>query len=281
MPMLWILLLIFCLPAFAASPDVNDVSLSGGVAKGWMLYTEHTTTQVLIAPAKALIGISAQASSESIVFGPRWTAELQLRLTDDHSRDWRLDLIDPGTEQIREANEIQKIPGRWTTAMFSTAPLPVGAYHFTASWRGRTIKDNFVVMRGDETPEIEDFAIQERLATVRDADEQKRLLLRRLEINPSSIGVLSELGELAETHGTLNEAVGYYKEAIALCMKSDFPPTRERGVQLTKLIELLPAYFADREHLKIEKFDAWEPRPVFRPRLVPRSVPPQNWSEKP
>ena len=145
-------------------------------------------------------------------------------------------------------------------------PAAQGRYSVSVTYEGlsQSTPRPLRVVHGDETTEIRDWALQRQIAHATTWEESKRLLLARIENNPRNAAAWFTLAAGAEQHEDYETTKGYYEKAMAVTREIGGPDADDtvRGVE--RIMELLPAYFADREHLVIvrENFGPGNPKVI-------------------
>ncbi len=139
------------------------------------------------------------------------------------------------------------------SAEFRLPPLPHGRYGLTVSYDGlsQSTPGPMIVVRGDETPEIRDWTLRRQLEKTKTSEEAKRLEVARAETLPHNPSPWFDLASIAEQHEDYETTKAYYEKAIALTIENGREGADETVRRTRRILELLPAYFADREHLVI------------------------------
>jgi hypothetical protein len=167
-------------------------------------------------------------------------------------------------------------------AQFLLDPLPKGRYKLTASYGSlsRTTNGTMFVVHGDETPEIRDWALQRQLEKATTWEETKRLQLKRIENNPRNAGAWFALAAGSEQFEDYQTTKAYYEKAMSISREIGGPQADEtvRGVE--RILELLPAYYADREHLVIVRENLGGPGTPTVVELRERKALPPRANEK-
>jgi len=210
---------------------------------------------IVFEPAALRVTVTLQSgtNSSSHAWPSDWASNVRFAVTPDghKTREMRAEVVRQENEQTRVD---EKIVEHFVSAEFRLAePLQHGQYILTVSYDGLTqsTPGPIRVVRGDETPEIRDWSLQRQVANANTWDEVKRLELARIEINPRNAAAWFALAAGAEQHEDYATTKGYYEKAMTLSREIGGPNSDEtvRGVQ--RILELLPAYYADREHLVI------------------------------
>jgi len=210
---------------------------------------------IFFEPAAMLVTVRLQSgtTNTSHAWPTDWARDVRFVVTDttaNGSRDVRAEVVRQGDEEMRVD---EKLVEHTVAAEFRLPPLSSGRYRLTVSYDGlsQSTPRPLVVVRGNETPEIRDWLLQRQIAAAKTWDETKRLLLARIDNNPRNAAAWFALGFGAEQHEDYETTKGYYEKAMALAREigGSGAEETERGVQ--RILELLPAYYADREHLMI------------------------------
>jgi len=253
MKRLFFLLSLFASTALAANPVYRTmtsvpqsdatVRIGGGLEP------------IFFEPAAMIVTVRLQSGTNttSHAWPTEWVRDVQFVVTDtssNSSRDVHAEVVRQGDEEMRVD---EKLVEHTVAAEFRLPPLPSGRYRLTVSYDGlsQSTPRPLIVVRGDETPEIRDWSLQRQIAKAKTWDETKRLLSARIENNPRNAAAWFALGFGAEQHEDYETTKGYYEKAIALTREIGGVGAEETERGVKRILELLPAYYADREHLVI------------------------------
>jgi hypothetical protein len=240
---------------------------------------------IFFEPAAMVVTVKLQSwtKSTSPAWPAGWVYDVRFVVKDEargESRDVRAEAVRQEDEVVR-VDEYAVLHG--VMAEFRLPALPQGRYTVSVSYDrlSQSTPNPLRVVRGDETAEIRDWTLQRHLEHAKTWQESKQLELARIDNNPHNAAAWFGLAMLAEQHEDLETTNGYYQKAMSLTREIGDPDADEtvRGVQ--RILELLPAYFADRQHLVIvrEHFGPGTPALIeLRERKItePRVAEPRN-----
>jgi hypothetical protein len=253
MKRLFFLLALFASTAFAANPvyrtmtavPQNDATVRIG----------ESLEPIFFEPATMIVTVRLQSGTTNMshAWPTDWARDVRFVVTDTTasvSHDLRGEVVRQADEEVRVD---ERLVEHTVAAEFRLPPLSSGRYRLTVSYDGlsQSTPRPLIVVRGDETPEIRDWSLQRQIAKATTWDDTKRLLLARIENNPRNAAAWFALGYGAEQHENYDTTKGYYEKAMALTREIGGAGAEETERGVKRILELLPAYYADREHLVI------------------------------
>ncbi len=253
MKRLLVLLSFFASTVLAADSIYRTLSAIPDTDAG--VWIDGKFEHILFEPAAVivLVHLESGTSNASHAWPPDWVRDVHFTITDQgaiRSRDVRAELVRQEDEKMRIE---QYLVQHGVSAEFRLPPLPHGRYRLTVSYDGLTqsTPGPMIVVRGDETPEIRDWTLRRQIEKAKTWDDTKRLLLARTENLPRNPEPWFELAEGAEKHEDYETTKRYYEKAMALTLQNGGDGAEETVRGVKRILELLPAYYADREHLVI------------------------------
>jgi len=139
-------------------------------------------------------------------------------------------------------------------AHFRLAAIPKGKYRLTTSYHDLSHTNSAVyVVHGDETMEIRDWALQRDLEKAKTWQDVKRIQLARIANNPRNLAALLGVAAVAEEFDDYPVTKAYYERALALSHELGGASMDENIRVIQRTLDLLPRYYADRDHLIIAR----------------------------
>lgn len=278
MKRLLVLLSLFASTALAADPIYRTIWM--GPDTDAAVWIDGKFEHILFEPASVRVTVRLQSgtSKASHAWPPDWVRDVRFTITDEgsiRSRDVRAEVLRQQDEQIRVEDRIVE---HAVAAEFRLPAMTHGRYGLTVSYDGlsQSTPGPLIVVRGDETAEIRDWTLRRQIEKAKTWEEQKRLLLARTVNLPRNASPWFELAGGAEKREDYETTMAYYEKAIALTIENGGPEAEETVRRTRLVLELLPAYFADREHLVIWRDNLIGPGPPIielrdRKTLAPRT----------
>jgi tetratricopeptide (TPR) repeat protein len=210
---------------------------------------------ILFEPASVRVTVRLQTATgkASHAWPADWVRDVRFTITDEgsiRSRDVHAEVLRQQDEQVRIEDRVVE---HAAAAEFRLPPLPHGRYGLTVSYDGlsQSTPGPLIVVRGDETAEIREWSLQRQLEKAKTWEEAKRLLVARTENLPRSPAPWFALAAGAEQREDYETTKRYYEKAMALTIENGGEGAEEAVRGVKRILELLPAYYADREHLVI------------------------------
>jgi hypothetical protein len=247
------LLSLFASTALAADPIYRTMSMAPD--NDATVHIGGKLEPILFEPAavRVTVHLESGTSKASHAWRADWVRDVHFVITDQGTirpREVRPELLRQEDEQIRVD---QYLVQHAVTAEFRLPPLQHGRYSLTVSYDGvsQSTPQPMIVVRGDETAEIRDWSLRRQLEKAKSWEQAKRLLFARTENLPHNPAPWFELAGGGEKHEDYETTKTYYEKAIALTIENGREGAQETVRRTRRVLELLPAYFADRQHLVI------------------------------
>lgn len=264
MKRLLVLLSLFASTAIAADPVYRTIWM--GADNDAAVWIDGKLEHVKFEPAALKVEVRLQSGTHkaSHAWPVDWVRDVHFTITDANGpHEVRAQLLRQEDELIRVD---QYLVDHYVVAEFRLPPLQHGRYGLAVSYDGlsqSTPGRPVIVVRGDETPEIRDWALQRELEKTgwKTWAEAKRLLIERTEVRPHNPAPWFELAAGAEQYEDYETTKAYYEKAIALTIENGREGAEESVRRTRRILELLPAYFADRKHLVIVRENLMGPGP--------------------
>lgn len=260
---LLILLSLFASAAVAADPIYRTISVAAD--NDATVHIDGSLKSIWFEPAVVRVEVRLESgtSKASHAWPPDWVRDVRFAITADgaiRSRDVRAEVVRQEGEQMRIEQYLVK---HAVSAEFRLPPLPHGRYGLTVSYDGlsQSTPQPLIVVRGDETAEIRDWTLRRQIEKGKPWEEAKRLLLARTENLPHNPEPWFALASGAEQYEDYETTKSYYEKAIALTIENGREGAEETVRRTKRILELLPAYFANRQHLVIVRENLMGPGP--------------------
>jgi hypothetical protein len=207
-------------------------------------------------PAEIVVAVRLQSGTADArpAYSDDWASHVKFVLTAEDGSEPR----DPGVTLIRvDREEIKLHPSghnydHWVLAQFRLNALSKGRYKVTVTYdRLSETLGGLWVVHGDEAPGIVARRLQHQLDSAKTWDERKRILLALAEKNPHNVGTWFWLASGAEEFEEYDVTKAYYEKALAVTREVGGPDMQESVRGIEKTLQLLPLYYADRDHLII------------------------------
>lgn len=262
--------------AFAAGPVYETMSIVQD--RDAVVSIDGRPEAVLFEPGSLLITVRLQRGTgdSTLAYPGDWTRGVRFSLSRTDGapaalRDAGALVVHQDLEQIH-ADE--KLVDHWVSAQFKLRTLPKGTYRLQVIYGDLPPKtiERITVVHGDETAEIRDWALQRELEKAKSWDDVKRIQLARVANAPRNLSAWFGLAAGAEQNSSYEETRGYYERAMTVARELGGFQSAETVKGIEKTLDLLPAYFADREHLVIVRENVMGPGTPTRIELRQRNM---------
>jgi hypothetical protein len=212
-----------------------------------------------IEPAAVVVSVRLQGGSADMapVYSDDWSQHVHFLLksgdTDTPPAPIAATLVKQDQEQVT-LHPSGHDYDHTAVARFQLAPLPKGHYEVTVVVEELSRKVGPLwVVHGDETPEIVDWRLQHELEKANTWSDIKRIQLARVTNNPKNLAAWLGLAAGAEEFEDYAATKAYYERAILAAQQIGGAEMEGQVRVIQETLDLLPRYYADRDHLVIAR----------------------------
>jgi hypothetical protein len=250
-----VLLSILAVPVLFASEPFYERLLVGAPSSGATMEIDGSLRSVDLEPTELHVTVALAGNTRGDgrnIYPGDWARWVKILVGPDGGelRDARAVLLKQNLERVAQHPRTGDYEHSVEAEFRLDGVFTKGQYRVRVSYGNHAEEIIVTVVHGDETVQLREWVLQRQLEKATTWDEIKRINFARIENNPKIIAPWAFLAGAAEEYAGFEETKGYWEHVLAIARAggSRFEETAE-GIE--QRIQLLPRYYADREHLRI------------------------------